>query len=618
MEALFHIFFSRVWAVAIFAGAFTVQLSAQTPSVSTQPQNKNAVLEIYDGIYCTYCPQGHQIAAEILSNTPDDVVLISIHSGQYAVPEPGAPDFRTEFGAALAGQTGLTGYPAGTVNRHVFPGFQQGLPGNTAMNRVNWHDAVSQTLTEPSPVNLAATATIDVASRLLTVNLGFYYTASSSLPTNFLHVALIQNHIAGPQFGGAAGDFYDHNHVLRHLLTGQWGQAIGTTTSGYFEGRQYTYTLPDEIRDIPLDIANLSVAVFISEGHQEILNGISVTPQFIMPHAINAGLLCAKSDPVICNTEVSPSLRIRNEGNNPLNSLQVSYQVNQGPVQQYTWYGSLETYEWADVTLPAVAFEPTATGNLIRIFSANPNGTTDQWAANDSTEVVFQSAPVCNTMIVKVELKTDAYGYETYWELIDDQGIVYDYGGNETVGANNGGHQYASPADPGAYGNHQYIAKHIEVPVEGCYYLRVLDDYGDGMCCDYGNGYYRIKNAQGVLLVTGGSFTVEHREPVNVQQTAVATLEVSESVMAARIYPNPVQGEVLYCQLSLPEAQQIAVSIYDISGRKMGQATIYDLPAGNSEISLNTANLADGTYQLRLITDDYEQIGKIFVIHRSR
>jgi len=605
----------RAWAVVMLASAFTVQLFAQAPPVSTLPQNKNAVLEIYDGIYCTYCPNGHQIAGEILSNAPNDVVLISIHSGQYAAPGPGEPDFRTEFGAALAGQTGLTGFPAGTVNRHSFTGLQQGLPGNTAMNRVNWQNAVNQTLAEPSPVNIAAEATIDVAAGLLTVNLEFYYTASSPVPNNFLHVALLQNHIAGPQIGGAAGDLYDHNYVLRHLLTGQWGQVIGTTTAGYFEGRQYIYALPAHIREIPLEFANLQLAVFISEGHQEIINGISVTPQFTMPHAINSGLLCAKSDPVICHSEVSPSLRIRNEGNSTLNSLQVRYQVNQGPMQLYNWYGSLETYEWADLTLPAVTFEPAATENLIRISSANPNGATDQWPENDSTEVSFLNAPVCNTMTIKVELKTDAYGYETYWELIDDFGVVYDHGGNETVGVNGGGVQYASPSDPGAYGNHQYISKHITVPVEGCYYLRILDDYGDGVCCDYGNGYYRIKNAQGNLLVSGGIFTVERREPIAVHEFAVSSIDASELSMNVRIYPNPVQGEVLYCQVELPSARQVVINIYDASGRNTGQTAVHDLPAGVSEISLSTANLAAGAYQLRLATDS-GYLGKVFVIHR--
>ncbi len=605
----------RVLAIASIALVRSFQLSSQAPPVSLQPQNKNAVLETYNGIYCTYCPQGDQIAQNILNNAPNDVVLISIHSGQYSAPGPGEPDFRTEFGAALAGQTGLTGYPAGTVNRHVFPELGQNTPAYTAISRTNWQTAVSQTLAEPAIVNLAASATINVAAGLLTVNVEFYYTGSSTYPTNFLHVALLQNNIYGPQIGGAAGDHYQHNHILRHLITGQWGQAIGTTTAGYFEGRQYTYLLPESIRNVPLDKANLQLAVFISEGHQEILNGISVKPNYVMPHAVNAGILSAKTESVICTGEVTPSLRIRNEGNSPLYNLQVHYQVNDGPMQQQNWYGVLHTYEWADLTLPATAFEASENENLVRIFLTNPNGATDEWPANDSTEVAFTNAPVCNTLALKVELKTDAYGYETYWELIDDQGVVYDSGGNQNVGANGGGNQSASPFDPGAYGNHQFISKLIPVPAEGCYYLRVLDDYGDGMCCDYGNGYYRIKNAQGNHLVTGGVFTVEHREPVLVREYLVATEEVTGSNLEALVYPNPVRaGADLFCQVTLREGQRVAAAVYDLSGRQTGQTTVHDLPAGEGVIHISTANLTDGAYQLRLTTAD-GYLGKVFAVH---
>ena len=71
--------YTRAWAVAMLAVAFSFQLSAQAPPVSTLPQNKNAVLKIYDGIYCTYCPQGHEIAGEIHNNAPNDVEIGRAH-----------------------------------------------------------------------------------------------------------------------------------------------------------------------------------------------------------------------------------------------------------------------------------------------------------------------------------------------------------------------------------------------------------------------------------------------------------------------------------------------------------------------------------------------------------
>src|SRR5690554_2477315 len=87
--------------------------------VSTSPQDQNVVLEEFTGIHCVYCPQGHAIAQAIQNANPDRVSLINIHVGSYAVPGAGEPDFRTPYGNAIVGQTGLTGYPGGTVNRHV-------------------------------------------------------------------------------------------------------------------------------------------------------------------------------------------------------------------------------------------------------------------------------------------------------------------------------------------------------------------------------------------------------------------------------------------------------------------------------------------------------------------
>ena len=68
--------------------------------VSTLPENKNVVLEEFTGIYCTFCPDGHVQAQAIYNQNPNDVVLINIHTGGYASPNAGDPDFQTQFGSA--------------------------------------------------------------------------------------------------------------------------------------------------------------------------------------------------------------------------------------------------------------------------------------------------------------------------------------------------------------------------------------------------------------------------------------------------------------------------------------------------------------------------------------
>ncbi|MCX6247791.1 MAG: Omp28-related outer membrane protein [Bacteroidetes bacterium] len=233
--------------------------------VTTQPQNKNVVLEDYTGIHCQYCPQGHVIAQSILDNNPGRAAVISIHQGGYAAPNAGEPDYRTPFGDALAGQTGLTGYPSGTVNRHVFIG------GVTALGRGDWTNASNTTLAEISPVNVGLTSDIDTVTRLLTVHVELYYTANSATTTNYINVALIQDHIFGPQTG--APNPYEHMHMLRFLVTGQWGDAVSTTTAGSLVERTYTYTVPAGYNSVPCVLSDCQVVAFVTESHQEIPSG---------------------------------------------------------------------------------------------------------------------------------------------------------------------------------------------------------------------------------------------------------------------------------------------------------------------------------------------------------
>ncbi len=231
--------------------------------VSTQVQNKNVLLEEFTGIHCGYCPSGHQIAQSIYDNNPGRVVLINIHQGGYANPDPGEPDYRTPFGNALAGQAGVSSYPSGTVNRHLFPG-----NSSTGMGRGAWAGASNTILNEVSPVNVGASSEYDAATKELTVNVELYYTANSPATNNFINVALIQNGIIGPQSGGSSS--YEHKHMLRHLITGQWGDEITTTTEGTLVQKTYTYTVPDDYNSIPCIIEDCEIAVFVTESHQEV------------------------------------------------------------------------------------------------------------------------------------------------------------------------------------------------------------------------------------------------------------------------------------------------------------------------------------------------------------
>lgn len=262
--------FKRLLSASFLAATISANLFAQS-LVTTSVQPKNAVLEEFTGIHCGYCPQGHAIGHDILEANPGRVVVIALHQGSFASPSGGEPDYRTEWGDAIAGQTGLSGYPSGTVNRHLFSG------GNTALSRGDWAGACDQMMGEDSPVNVGIESNYDDATRELTVNVELYYTGDAAEASNLINVALLQDHVFGPQAGGNAGNNYEHMHMLRHLITGQWGDEVTTTTAGSLVNRTYTYTVPEDYNGVPVVMDDINVAVFVSETHQEIITGDVVT-----------------------------------------------------------------------------------------------------------------------------------------------------------------------------------------------------------------------------------------------------------------------------------------------------------------------------------------------------
>ena len=140
--------------------------------VTTSPQYKSAILEEFTGIHCGYCPDGHLIAKNLYNSNPDRVVLINIHTGGFATPSAGEPDYQTAWGAAIAGQTGLTGYPAGSVNRHVFATAM--TAGGTASGRSTWTTMADEIMQEVSPVNVGASSSYNATTNELTIDVEAY------------------------------------------------------------------------------------------------------------------------------------------------------------------------------------------------------------------------------------------------------------------------------------------------------------------------------------------------------------------------------------------------------------------------------------------------------------
>jgi len=253
----------------------------------TTQQNKVALLEDFTGVRCGYCPDGHVKAKAVADANPGKFIILCVHAGSYAAPAAGWANFTTPFGDAFVSQAMVSGYPAGTISR--IPAASLGVTpqksGGYAMSRSYWATAAGVVLNQAAPVNIGASATLDATTRLLTVKVDLHY-MSEVTGSNNLNVAIVQNKIISKQSGGTPNpDAYEQNHVLRHLITGQWGDVISATgqAAGSQVRKTYTYTVPSDYNGATIPPgggavvdANLRVVIFVCNGKVNVLNAKSI------------------------------------------------------------------------------------------------------------------------------------------------------------------------------------------------------------------------------------------------------------------------------------------------------------------------------------------------------
>lgn len=573
----------RVFVVFIVGLFLSPGVSAQT-IVSTSPQNKRAVVEEFGGMYCVYCPHGHQILQSLEEDLGDELVLINYQTGPYANPIGDDPDLGNDYSSLLQQQSQLSGYPAATVNRTVFPGLEQSVPGATALGRSNWAEAIGEILPQSAPVNIAAQATLNISTRQLELYIEYYYTGNVAANTNRLHVAVLQNNVLAPQHGGNAGDYYAHQHLFREFLTGQGGHIITTTSAGTFGSLTYNINLPTYYRDIWMDPVNIELAVFISKNEQGILNGVKVAPALVADYPADANLVAVIAPDDTCDPFLSPEIIFRNDGQEILTSCLISYGIVGGASNTINWTGAVSPLATVTLGLDPIATLAGETSNVLYVNLENPNNYTDPTSVNNSREHYFSIAPQVDESFFQLALRTDDYGYELYWEVVDEWGGVFANGGNQVVGETNGGSQIATPSDPGAYNSNTFFIEEFYLPSSGCYKLRVLDDYGDGQCCYYGNGFYRLRQANGNILLQGGEFgTLEEKHFTISAITNSSTLVINEKT-EPRLFPNPLKfGEAL--QILWPDTPPASFEwqLFSANGALLQNGNQSRLPQNNDQ-----------------------------------
>lgn len=253
-----------------------VKVQGDTDYVSSTlatPQLHNVLLEDFTGVKCQNCPAAHDVASTISAANPGRVVVSALHAWyqtQFTNPIPGDyPDFRDSASDYIMIQLldNPNGLPNGSVNRKHF-----NLEPKRYIFYTKWTSYVNQELALSTPINIEITNVYNATTRELTAVVKMECTADVSDDV-FLSVGITENKIIGKQlFPLPAGTntAYEHNHVLRKMLTSNNGIKINSSAikldAKKVVIRAFKYTLP-----LTWDVNNCNVISILNNSTTDVI-----------------------------------------------------------------------------------------------------------------------------------------------------------------------------------------------------------------------------------------------------------------------------------------------------------------------------------------------------------
>ena len=401
--------------------------------------------------------------------------------------------------------------------------------------------------------------------------------------------------------GGSSGSpLFDQNHRIIGQLWGGGASCQNLTAPDYY-GRVSNSWEPAGSNSTNqlkfwLDPSN-SGAAFI-DGFDP--NNTTVVA---LDAALSAAQLTAQA---LCGANYLPSVSLMNVGTTVLTSAQISYQIDNGAVQQYNWSGTLNQWQAQSISLPLIQL---AAGN--HTFSAtvsNPNQALDENASNNQSVANLAVTAVPETIdILKVTLLTDDYADETYLEVRNAAGAIIWSEGNEAVSGNFGTGAFPAPTDPTTpLQNNTTYNYDIPLTAFECYTFVIYDFYGDGMgASQWGgtDGALTLADNNAVTIYTLPSADFGDSSAAVVRH--IDDVSIDEVAFNLTIAPNPASAELF---INWYNDAQMHIQLFDVCGKQL-----LSLQQEASATTLDIQGLSAGTYLLQLTDASGQVVKKKFV-----
>lgn len=268
--------------------------------------------------------------------------------------------------------------------------------------------------------------------------------------------------------------------------------------------------------------------------------------------------------------EIAPGITLKNNGDVILTTIVVDYGIQGGPPYVYNWFGSLQPGQTVNVTLPAIPVLFTTMPQVLDVTCSFPNGNVDEEVLNDSWSYTFSvSNPGAEITLL---LTLDNFGSDVTWTLAAEGGSDLYSGG-----------PYPD-FEEGLVDTVRWCLSN------GCYVFTIQDVFGNGLCCDDGEGSYVIIDADSTVLAeSDGQYEEENQ---NIFCPDVVGIQDRDTERGVEVHPNPVSDMLTVRFVGFTRVDRLL--LLDATGRTVFATA----PNGAARSTIDTGSLAAGVYTL--------------------
>ena len=266
-----------------------------------------------------------------------------------------------------------------------------------------------------------------------------------------------------------------NNFDVDLMVNGEFVETISVTEIvNPFDYHDVQFSIPQDFSTV----GSYDVSVVVSHVDDEYANNDTLNFVLNKVYELNGEINLGELE-VVCDNNIELDAVITNNGETTITELEIEVIVNGTLVEVLNTNVDIPFMEQEVITVFIGNNLQQTSSNIITLNLTSLNDQLDENMLNNSSSVITNLAS--NYDIITLTINPDNYPEETSWEFF-----------NESTG---------QMVSSGFLKNDNQYVESICIDYNQCYSLYFYDSYGDGICCDWGNGNFMVTNSLGQQLV---------------------------------------------------------------------------------------------------------------------